>query len=203
MMARVVCRNVLENCYDVKNIFSACKVGCTKPFIIRRTVLYMQYQNVCRNCTHSYRNVNVPLFCVGEYRLRLLENWMMKKVFGLKSDEVTEEWRRLHMEELYVQYTFPNNVRVIKSERMKRTEHVTCMAERRAAYRFGVGKPGGERLRGKPRRRLKYNIKTDFQGLPSRVMEWIDLAQDRDSWRALVNTMNEPSVFIKCGKFLD
>jgi len=37
---------------------------------------------------------------VGGHRLRLLENWVMRKVFGLKSDEVTEEWRRLHMEEL-------------------------------------------------------------------------------------------------------
>jgi hypothetical protein len=52
---------------------------------------------------------------VGGYRLRLLENWVMRKVFGLKSDEVTEEWRRLHMDELNVQYISPNNIRVVKS----------------------------------------------------------------------------------------
>jgi hypothetical protein len=64
---------------------------------------------------------------------------------------------------------------MIKSKRMKWTGHVACMAERRAAYRFSVGKPDGERLHGKPRRRSKYNIKTDFQEVPSKVMEWIRL----------------------------
>jgi len=62
---------------------------------------YMQYQDVCGYFARSCRNVNVPLFCVsghlvchtvGEYKLRLLENWVMRKVFGLKSDDVTEEW---------------------------------------------------------------------------------------------------------------
>jgi len=91
------------------------------------------------------------------------------------------------MEELNVQYPSPNNIWVIKSKRMKWTGHVTCMAERRIAYRFSVGKSDGERLHGKPWRRWKNNIKTDFQGVRSRVMEWIDLAQDRDSWRAVVN----------------
>ena len=75
---------------------------------------YIQYQNIFRDLAHSYRNVIVPfvvrmggqLVChiAGECRLRLLEYWVMRKVFGLKSDEVTEKWRRLHMEEFNVQY---------------------------------------------------------------------------------------------------
>jgi len=92
----------------------------------------------------------------------------MRKVFGLKSDEVTEEWRRLHLEELNVQYISPNNIRVVKSIRMKWTGHVACMGERRAAYRFWAGKPDGESLHGKPRRRWKDKY---FQELRSRVME--------------------------------
>jgi hypothetical protein len=113
----------------------------------------------------------------------------MRNVFGLKRDEVTEEWRRLHMEELNVQYPSPNNIGVIKPKRMKWTEHVTCMAGIGAAYRFSVGKPDGEKLHEKPRRRWKYNIKTDFQEMRSRIMDWIDLARDTDSWRALVNAL--------------
>ena len=159
---------------------------------------YMQYQNVYRDLALSYTNVNVQLFCVcghlvchilGEYRLRFLENLVMRKVFGLKSEEVTEEWRRLNMEVLSFQYTSPNNIWVIKSKRMKWTGHVTCMVERRAAYRFSVGKLDRERLHEKLRRRWKYNTKKDFPEVVSRIMEWIDLAKDRDSWRALVNAL--------------
>jgi hypothetical protein len=54
-----------------------------------------------------------------ERRLRVFENRMWRRVFGLKRDEVTEEWRKLHNEELNDLYTLPNIVRVVKSRRMR------------------------------------------------------------------------------------
>jgi hypothetical protein len=50
-----------------------------------------------------------------------------------------------------------------------------------------VGKPEGKRLLGRPRRRWEYNVKIDLQDVGCGNMDWIELAQDRDTWRALVN----------------
>ena len=61
--------------------------------------------------------------------------------------------------------------------------------ERRGVYRTLVGKPEGKRPLGRPRRRREYNIKMDFQEVGCEGMDWIDLAQDRDRWWALVNTV--------------
>jgi len=54
------------------------------------------------------------------------------------------------------------------------------MGERRVVYRVLVGKPGGKRLLGKPRRRWEDNIKMDLQEVGCGGMKWVDLAQDRD-----------------------
>jgi hypothetical protein len=50
-----------------------------------------------------------------ECRLRVFESRVLRRIFGPKTDEVTEEWRRLHNKELYVLYSSPNIIRVIKS----------------------------------------------------------------------------------------
>jgi hypothetical protein len=61
--------------------------------------------------------------------------------------------------------------------------------ERRGVYRVLVGKPEGKRLLERPRHRWEDNIKTNLQEMRCWVMDWIDLAQDRDRWRALVNAI--------------
>jgi hypothetical protein len=61
--------------------------------------------------------------------------------------------------------------------------------EKRNAYRILVGRPEGKRPLGSPRRRWVDNIKTDLRGIGWDGMDWIDPAQDRDQWRALVNTV--------------
>jgi hypothetical protein len=63
------------------------------------------------------------------------------------------------------------------------------MGERRDAYRVLVGRPEGRRPLGRPRRRWKDNIKMDLQEVGWRGMDWIDMAQDRDRWRALVSVV--------------
>jgi hypothetical protein len=62
------------------------------------------------------------------------------------------------------------------------------MGERRGAYRALVGKPGGRRPLGRTRSRWEDNIKMDFREVGWEGIDWIDLAQDRDRWRALMNT---------------
>jgi hypothetical protein len=63
------------------------------------------------------------------------------------------------------------------------------MGEKRNAYRILVGKPENKRPLGRPRRRWVDNIKTDLREIVWDDMDWIYLAQDRDQWRALVNTI--------------
>ena len=97
-----------------------------------------------------------------EPRLWLLEDRVLRKIFGPKWDVVTGEWRRLHSEELNDLYS-PPNIRVIKSRRIKWTEHVARMGERRVVYRVLVGKPEGKRSLRRPRCRWEDNIKMYLQ----------------------------------------
>jgi hypothetical protein len=78
---------------------------------------------------------------------------------------------------------------VIKSRRLWWAGHVARMGERRGAYRALVGKPEGRRPLGRPRHRWEDNIKIDHCEVGWGGMDWIDLAQDRDRWRALVNVV--------------
>jgi hypothetical protein len=95
----------------------------------------------------------------------------------------------VHNEELHNLYCSPSVIRIIKSRRMRWVGHVTRMGEKRNACRILVGKPEGKRRVGRPRRRWAYNIKMDLGEIGWGGMDWIDLAQDMDQWRALVNTV--------------
>ena len=72
---------------------------------------------------------------------------------------------------------------------MRWAGHVARMGKRRGVYRVLVGKPEGKRPPGRPRLRWKDNIKMDLQEVECGCVDWIELAQDRDSWRALVNAV--------------
>jgi len=72
---------------------------------------------------------------------------------------------------------------------MRWAELVARMGERRDVYRILVGKLQGKRPLGRSRRRWENNIKMDLQEIGCEGMDWIELAQDRDGWRALVNAV--------------
>jgi hypothetical protein len=76
---------------------------------------------------------------------------------------------------------------MMKSRRMRLAGHVTRMV---AITAFNIfGKPEGNRPLGRPKRRWKDNIKMDVREIGWEVVDWIHMAQDRDQWRAVVNTV--------------
>jgi hypothetical protein len=95
----------------------------------------------------------------------------------------------LHNEELHDLYSSPSIIRIIKSRRMRLAGHVAQMGEKRNAYRLLVGKPEGKRPLGRPRRRWLDNIRMDLGEVGWGDVDWIGLAQDRNRWRALVNSV--------------
>ncbi|KAJ4442449.1 hypothetical protein ANN_04035 [Periplaneta americana] len=92
-----------------------------------------------------YKTVILPVLLYGcetwtltlreEYRLRVFENKVLRKIFGAKRDEVTGEWRKLHNAELHALYSSPDIIRNIKSRRLRWAGHVARMGESRNAYR--------------------------------------------------------------------
>jgi hypothetical protein len=126
-----------------------------------------------------------------ERRLRVFENRVLRRVFVPKRDEVTGEWRKLHKEELNDLYTLPNIVRVVKSRRMSWAGHVARMGKDRGVHRLLVGKPEEKRPVGRPRRRWEDNIKMDLQEVGGVRGDFMELAQNRDRWQALVGTVRD------------
>ena len=122
-----------------------------------------------------------------ERRLRVFENRVLRRIFGPKRDEVTGEWRKLHSEELNDFYSSPNIVRVIKSRKNE-------MGGACSAY-------GGEAYTGFWWGNLRERDHLKHPGVDGRIilrwifrksdggMDWIDLAQDWNRWRALVTAV--------------
>jgi hypothetical protein len=146
-----------------------------------------------------YRTIIMPVVLHGceswsltltkECRLWVFENKVLRRISVPKRYEVTGEWRRLHNKELYALYSSPNIIRVIKSRTLRWAGHVARMGARRGAYRALVGKPEGTRPLGRHRHRWEDNIKMDLRKVGWGGTDWINLAQDRDRWRALVNAL--------------
>ena len=120
-----------------------------------------------------------------ESRLRVFENKILRRIFGPQRDE-NGDWRRLHNEKFHSLYRSPNRVRVIKSRRLRWAGHVARMEEGRSAFKILTGISTGKRLLGSPRIRWQENIRMDLEKI-DQWGNWVDLAQDRDYWRALVN----------------
>jgi len=119
----------------------------------------------------------------------VFKNVVLRRIFEPRRDEVRGEWRKLLNEELNGLYSSPNIVWVIKLRRMRWVGHVVRMGEEKEVYRVLLGKPEGRRPMGRPRNRWLDNIRMDLQEVGCGYMDWIRLAQDRDSWRMLVSAV--------------
>jgi hypothetical protein len=116
---------------------------------------------------------------------------VVRRIFRPKGDEVTGGWRKLHNEELHNLYSSPSIIRIIKSRRMRWVGHVARMGEKRNAYNLLARKPEWKGSAGRPRRRWVDNINIDLADLGLGSLHWIILAQDRWSWRVLVNSVTK------------
>jgi hypothetical protein len=119
-----------------------------------------------------------------EHRLRVFENRLLRRIYGRKRDELVGGWKKLHNEELHNLYSSPSIIRGIKSRRVRWTGLVARMWDNRNACMILVRKPEGKRPLRRPKRKWVVILKWILDR-----MEWIDLADDRDQWRALVNTV--------------
>jgi hypothetical protein len=177
----IKCRLKLGNAcyYSVQNLLSSSLLSKTLKIKKYRTIILPVVLYGCETWSLTLRE---------ERRRRVFKNRVLRRVFGPKRDEVTGEWRKLYNEELRDLYSLPNIVRVVKSRRMRWVGHVAHMEEGRGVHRVLVGKPKGKRPLGRPRRRWEDDIKMDLQEVGGGG-DWMELAQDRDWWRALVNTV--------------
>jgi hypothetical protein len=114
---------------------------------------------------------------------------VLRGIFGPKRDKVKGGWRKLHNVELHNLYSSPSIIRMVKSRRMRCAGHIARMEKKINAYRILVGKPEGKRPLGRSRLSWVDNIKMDLNEIGWDGMDWMDMAQDRDKWRAHVNTV--------------
>ncbi|KAJ4450480.1 hypothetical protein ANN_01905 [Periplaneta americana] len=159
--------------YSVEKLLLSSLISKNLKVRIFKTVILPVVLYGCETWTLTLRE---------EQRLRVFEN----KLYGAKRDEVTGEWRKLHNAELHALHPSPDIIRHIKSRRLRWAGHVARMGESRNTYRVLVGRPEGKRPLGRPRRRWEDNIKMDLREVGYDGRDWINLAQDRDQWRAYV-----------------
>jgi hypothetical protein len=117
--------------YSVQNLLPSCQLSKNLKIRICKTIILPVVLYGCETWSMTLRE---------EHRLRVFENRVLRRIFGPKREEVSEEWRKMHNEELCDLYCSPSIIRIIKSRRIRWEGHVARMGEKRNAYRLLVGK---------------------------------------------------------------
>jgi hypothetical protein len=150
---------------------------------------------------------SVCIFVFFSYELKELRSiiWWFEnralRIFGPSRDEVTGGWKTLHNEDPRNLYSSPSIIRMIKSRRMRWAGHIAQTGTRNA-YRILVGKSEGKRPVEDQDIGVWIILKIDVTEIEWDGTDWIDLAQDRNQWRALMNTVMNLRVPYNAGKFL-
>jgi len=122
-------------------------------------------------------------------------------MFGPMSEMITGKRRSLHKEDLCALYSSTNINQAIRSKRIIWAEYVACMEDRRSTCRDFMGRPTGMKPLERPRRRWEDTTEMNLQEAGWR-MNWIGVAQDTDTWRALVNAVMKFRFPYPTGNFL-
>jgi hypothetical protein len=117
-------------CYHlVQSLLSSCLQSRNLKVKIYKTIILPVVLYRCETWSLTLRE---------EHRLRVFENRVLRRIFGPNTDEVTEEWRKLHNVELHNLYSSPDTIRQIKSRRMRSVRHVALTGKGRNVYKgFG------------------------------------------------------------------
>jgi hypothetical protein len=142
-----------------------------------------------------YKTIILPVVLYGcetwsltlreENRLRVFENRVLRRIFGPKRDEVTGEWRKLNNEELHILHSSPNIIRQIKENEVGGL----CGTHGRGEECVQGFDAKGKRPLGRPRHSWEDGIRINLREIGWGSLDWIQFVQDRDRWRALVNTV--------------
>jgi hypothetical protein len=135
---------------------------------------------------YGYETWSITL--TEERRLRVFENCGLRRIFGPKRDEVTRSGENYIVRISMI--CTPREILCTVRDQIENEIGGACSTyEEGALYRLLVAKPERKRPFGRPRRRWEDNIKTDLHEVGCGGMDWIKLAQNRDRWRELLNTV--------------
>jgi hypothetical protein len=128
---------------QIWGIFATIRFSLLSSSLLSRNVKVEMYKSIILPRA-LYGCETWSLTLTEVHRLRVFENWVLRSMFGSKTEEVTGEWRKVCNEELHNLCSFPNIIRHIKSRRLRWVGHLACMGEERKVYKVLVGKPEGK-----------------------------------------------------------
>jgi hypothetical protein len=123
--------------------------------------------------------------------LRAVENRVLWRILGCEVVEVKGGWRGLYNEVHRGSYTPPNVVRMIRSRSVRWVGHAACMGKMTDAYKMLAGEFEGRTPVGVLKRKLEDNIKMDLKEIAFGGVDWVDLAEAGEGWRAVVNAITK------------